>query len=538
MEFLSKEDVTDHKQGIVVSKIKQHAEKFQQSLNEIANTFLNLSTTLASWNMLSPVGRLPPEMLLRIFKYAANATPSLLHHTVTHVCHRWRCIALDASCLWQELDPTGLSEEPTSVYLARSREVPLTVTLQAGRNGFSVDHPSIRLVLNEFPRIRHLTIHGVEFAQALLSRRYAKSSSCMESLVIDNKYGAGSSRSVALRDACPTFCAMELSSFHTLRITGLDSSWWRPLLCPCLRSLAIIRPLDTGSMSVKQLLLALANLPHLEDFELELGFRMPRGDIQPKTMTTFLPRLRNLSLAGRAPGTFAEILNHAGFPHNTVLVIAVGEFDPLELEHLVSALEAKLETRMSCATATVPTSCMFGTSSSTVTFFLNSGVEAASATRILRFSLSSRRSPAHSANLALTRICKMISTSSWASQLLTFQTTGVLEKASAAECHDALIRMTAVRELRIRAVCPQTITALLQGEQTIFPHLKCLGLLSPLRATQTQHDELFILLSVFFDQRRALGSSITELLLHHSLKPKDDTLKLWSDKVERIAVIA
>ncbi|KAF9474923.1 hypothetical protein BDN70DRAFT_865590, partial [Pholiota conissans] len=96
---------------------KQEIEKFNQKIDERK---ISLSTSATQRNSLVPVSSLPPEILSDIFALAQVREPDygatggrlrdrlVGHHAkdllrwiyVTHVCRRWRYIAINLATLW------------------------------------------------------------------------------------------------------------------------------------------------------------------------------------------------------------------------------------------------------------------------------------------------------------------------------------------------------------------------------------------------------------------------------------------------------
>ena len=95
-------------------------------------------------NDLSPTGRLPPEILSRIFSFHAINQPISRHRRcgappsssspirlgktwiiVTYVCHRWRQVALADPNLWRTIN-FDLGAEWTQEMLARSKAAPIS----------------------------------------------------------------------------------------------------------------------------------------------------------------------------------------------------------------------------------------------------------------------------------------------------------------------------------------------------------------------------------------------------------------------------
>jgi len=84
-------------------------------------------------NSIVPVSRLPPEILVEIFSLLpfpvddSKCVPYLEWICVTHVCRRWREIALHSLCLWKHINFTKLTLDGFTQILARAKMSPLHV---------------------------------------------------------------------------------------------------------------------------------------------------------------------------------------------------------------------------------------------------------------------------------------------------------------------------------------------------------------------------------------------------------------------------
>ena len=83
---------------------------------------------------VTPISVLPPELLMRIFRFYALEVPpwsdtvqKLGWIVVTHVCQRWRQIALGDSSLWARIAGTSPNAKWISEMLVRARNAPLVV---------------------------------------------------------------------------------------------------------------------------------------------------------------------------------------------------------------------------------------------------------------------------------------------------------------------------------------------------------------------------------------------------------------------------
>jgi len=87
---------------------------------------------LARRNTLVPISILPAEVLMRIFHFVAfSEQPYMLGWVdVTHVCQRWRQIALDDSTLWTHFSTaSSRNKEWVAERLSRARNAPLVIDL-------------------------------------------------------------------------------------------------------------------------------------------------------------------------------------------------------------------------------------------------------------------------------------------------------------------------------------------------------------------------------------------------------------------------
>ena len=126
-------------------------------------------------NALAPISRLPPETLAEIFSLLSfsaddsESVPYLAWIHVTHVCHRWREIAIYSPYLWGHINFTEVTLPGLTEILARAKMSPLhfeaddiTPLNEARFNAFG------RQLEAHISHTRHLSISG-EF-QTVLER--------------------------------------------------------------------------------------------------------------------------------------------------------------------------------------------------------------------------------------------------------------------------------------------------------------------------------------------------------------------------------
>ena len=125
-------------------------------------------------NTIVPVSRLPPEILVEVFSllpFVADdpkCVPYLEWIFVTHVCRRWREIALQSPYLWNHINFTKLTLDGFTEILARAKMSPLHVEAKITPRSKARFNALRRQLEAHIFHTRHLSISG-EF-QTLLER--------------------------------------------------------------------------------------------------------------------------------------------------------------------------------------------------------------------------------------------------------------------------------------------------------------------------------------------------------------------------------
>lgn len=230
-----------------------------------------------------PFHSLPPELFVHIFVFATHDPLDLIHSqldttplNISHVCQRWRAIALSTPTLWRRvvLTPLDISfrgplSPATQTFLDRSKGIltevfytaapPLskrkdaptpTPTLITALRAWKLQRPGESYVLNAFPPLRSLYIHGnhdiIIDALAYLHNH----SSGFESL---------ESLELALRSSTPAKLYDDLRWNHSERAY---CNPWRTHRFPTLRTLTL-RDIPLAGV-------ALGQLPALREITLTL----------------------------------------------------------------------------------------------------------------------------------------------------------------------------------------------------------------------------------------------------------------------------
>ncbi len=164
-------------EGVVVHN-SSTLSGFNESLRYRSLTFScfhrQLWTNLSSTSLLSCTANfqaLPVELLTYIFTFCVEESNNIHPRypawlPVTHVCHRWRTIALGHAPLWTSV-PSGLPLRWIKAFMERSRIMLIDLDICVDPDGWSdqpnslVLHPrDIVLLLADFTRVRSLRLTG------------------------------------------------------------------------------------------------------------------------------------------------------------------------------------------------------------------------------------------------------------------------------------------------------------------------------------------------------------------------------------------
>jgi len=122
---------------------------------------------LARHNALVPISVLPAEILARIFHFNAfsaqpySPTLRLGWVSVTHVCRRWRQVALDDSTLWAHFSDYPRNKEWVAERLSRARNAPLVIDLSG-----AMHKDAVSLFPPHISHTRELYLRNLSFSHS------------------------------------------------------------------------------------------------------------------------------------------------------------------------------------------------------------------------------------------------------------------------------------------------------------------------------------------------------------------------------------
>ncbi|TFK65477.1 hypothetical protein BDN72DRAFT_860591 [Pluteus cervinus] len=299
---------------IAFNKIDQEILALRETIRE------KIRVLHAFRNTFTPVYRLPPEILSRIFtllQYVpkfpgdlhSRRKPTLEWVKVTHVSQHWRDVAIGSPNLWSQISttyPKCLAEE----WLQRSKSAPLSIDLR-GSGSLDAD----RFITPSLFRIRELTLELTSSSWWILSRNLSSPTPLLESLSIMITDGAFYSASSTISD---TTFAGTTPRLRFLKLMGcsvdINSSIFTNLEALELRD-------SPRKMSATDLLTALRNLPRLVSLVVSevLATGAPLASSSIDSDTIILASLTSLSIRGGSLIQDLDILSHLSFPANTTL---------------------------------------------------------------------------------------------------------------------------------------------------------------------------------------------------------------------------
>ncbi|KAJ7836527.1 hypothetical protein B0H13DRAFT_2106817 [Mycena leptocephala] len=309
----------------VQRKIDQEIDKYRESIR----------TLQSRRNALSPIGRLPPEILSRIFLFCSHPDSLSWIKEVSHISRHWRAVALGCPSLWSF--PIFSQPKWADEMLKRSKMAPLTVkadlTYMTPRMVNTV-HSS----LGQISRIGELDVRtGSRSVPEILNLTHT--APYLHSLSLASP-GYAQEEHFTLPD---TFLNGDAPRLRKLELTRFFLPWDSPLLSN-LFHLKIQNPGPTARPSMTELIEALERMPLLETLELDNALPQLSADVSSlsvPTARTALSHLKRIVIANVSALECADTLNHLSFDGSspTMKISCVAENSTLaDFSALISAL--------------------------------------------------------------------------------------------------------------------------------------------------------------------------------------------------------
>ncbi|OCH93812.1 hypothetical protein OBBRIDRAFT_748746 [Obba rivulosa] len=294
---------------------------------EIAHHTRAITDLKTRWNSVSPICRMPTELLVEIFVHHARDIGSravaiyrgstsqprgeklYAWTSVAHICRHWRAVALASPRLWSHLYIT--SPRWTTELLRRTEKVLLVVF--ADVPGYEPERrvrlEALRLVLKEMERIEilKLSLHASQLRD--LQGELTEATDSLKTLEF---FIRGSNGNVAFVDAL--FQAKH-PRLQRLALSAPSIQWSNPPLCPNLTELFLSSTSLQAGVTLSSAFDALQSMPQLQTLTLRDLLRQ-EVDSSPTCSVVSLPRLKILKLSGKtfSPTVGATFLSHLYLP--------------------------------------------------------------------------------------------------------------------------------------------------------------------------------------------------------------------------------
>ncbi|KAJ3484967.1 hypothetical protein NLI96_g5285 [Meripilus lineatus] len=316
--------------------VKQKIAQARQTIHELTIAYEIALAKQFAWiaqfhrelNTLTPIGKLPPELLVKIFGLCTPQAEleqlpiqnSYGWTAITRVCHRWRIVAMEASELWTMIAADKVSGVKGFSMLSRNR----LLTVQSSVTTDEAIAP-LRTLLRLHPhRVETLwlsanhTVHNIALER--VSAPYLKA------LSLTNKDSFG---------PIPQFISnLSAPSLENLILSGWWVCWKSAIFRCTITKLIIfgetIRRWTTpmGQDVWEEMLDALERMPKLEILDITnlLPSRLPESMRVVK-----LPHLQRIRLSD-AISPCMQLLSSLLYPSNTFIVLKLG-YPPVPYEN-------------------------------------------------------------------------------------------------------------------------------------------------------------------------------------------------------------
>lgn len=305
-------------------------EALDQEITSIFEVYLTLKIRR---NDLVLVVRLPPEILSTIFiAYACMLSPPVDEWqtvrvpypyswiAITHICKRWRDVALNTVGLWTTIWLSWVNMEAVEAILFRSKQAPLVINIQERT------HPrcgeALRILALQVGRTRKLG-----FEMPSMRYEYIKFKDfppVLRSLNLSSVY---------IRAKLPWFVTQESAPNLTeLKLNNFIVQWSPHIFSPSLRYLEILHSRNTvagedeNRVLLSRVIATVSNLHLLEKLTL-LDVFLPVSDVSalPRvTDPTLMPYMTRLHLRGPVLAIF-RFLDFFALPVCTDIDLASAE---------------------------------------------------------------------------------------------------------------------------------------------------------------------------------------------------------------------
>jgi len=268
-------------------------------------------------NALVPISRLPPETLVEIFSLLrfppddSKYVPSLKWICVTHVCSRWREVALSSPCLWNHINFTKLTLLGFTEILARAKMSPLHIEAKITPRRKTRFNALRKQLEAHISHTRHLSISGKFWA--VLTRLISPAPALVSLSLTGPSYSyVASQLEYNIPNSLFNGTAPKLTR---LELLGCSIGWQSPLL-KGLQTLKIRTPYAQATPTLEDWLAALEEIPQLKSLILDNAtpaVSVDNSHIPEPQRTVTLPSLTHFNITASTKGC-ALALAHLVLP--------------------------------------------------------------------------------------------------------------------------------------------------------------------------------------------------------------------------------
>lgn len=282
-------------------------------------------------NRLVPVFRLAPEIISEILTYVAHDGENYFYSCrwlkTTHVCHKWREVALHSPRVWSHLCLNSNTDCLKEI-IARSKEAPLHVT-----TGWAVPKGNLDLVWSQLYRIHTLQL------QLDISR---------PEITIPSPFNAPELRCLEVTDKhwkYPHTKPIPSEDWHLPKLQRVKTHcytfllpWTGAMFRSPITHLSLYQPIPSTS-TLEETLEALAGMPNLQSLELH---KVLPPLFHGAGRNAHLPHLKLLDLTDTCKGC-SRLLKHLSFPPTATLQICLsGPFPKSDIIQLSAQIAATI----------------------------------------------------------------------------------------------------------------------------------------------------------------------------------------------------
>ncbi|KAJ7760560.1 hypothetical protein B0H16DRAFT_1532699 [Mycena metata] len=294
-------------------------------------------------NDLSSIGRLPPEMLSKIFLFVQSNTLSWIEE-VSHICRHWRAVALNCPNLW--CFPIFSRSKWADEMLKRSKMAPLSIRLDLDVMSITPGMlDAVHSSLGHISRIAELELfvgNSIDSSPIHTMLNITDPAPYLHSLSLSSSGYNGEHFAIPaafLNGEAPRLCKLEL--------IGFSIPWDSPLMSNNLVHLKIHDPGANGRpSSMTELVEALGRIPLLETLELHNALPTASEGVTSVSVPSIrisLSHLKHIAIGSYSSVLeVADTLNHLSYPPTTSMRISCRGFSTnfAEFTALVPALSS------------------------------------------------------------------------------------------------------------------------------------------------------------------------------------------------------